>query len=76
MTHDLNDNWLLVIRIAFSDRVAYLSWFMIPFIVLYPVLNYPLRFKHPQTIVLYIMYTLIGVNIFLSSRSIIPQNVF
>lgn len=71
-----NAIWLLVIRIAFTDRVAYLSWFMIPFIVLYPVLNYPQKFKHPQSIVLYIMYTLIGINVFLSSRSIIPQNVF
>lgn len=37
-----NGIWLLVIRMAFTDRVAYLSWFLIPFLVLYPVLKYKL----------------------------------
>lgn len=31
--------WILVIRANFSDRFAYLSWFMIPFILLYPLLK-------------------------------------
>ena len=33
----VNAIWLLVIRIAFTDRFAYLSWFLIPFIFLYPL---------------------------------------
>lgn len=37
-----NAIWLLVIRMAFTDRMAYLSWFLIPFILLYPLLKYPL----------------------------------
>ncbi len=37
-----NAIWLLVIRMAFTDRVAYLSWFLIPFLILYPVLKYKL----------------------------------
>jgi hypothetical protein len=37
-----NAVWLLVIRMAFTDRVAYLSWFLIPFLVLYPLLKYKL----------------------------------
>lgn len=37
-----NAIWLLVIRMAFTDRVAYLSWFLIPFLILYPLLKYDL----------------------------------
>ena len=33
----VNAVWLLVIRIAFTDRFAYLSWFLIPFIFFYPL---------------------------------------
>ena len=33
----VNAIWLLVIRIPFTDRFAYLSWFLIPFIFLYPL---------------------------------------
>lgn len=36
-----NGFWLLVIRMPFSDRVAYLSWFLFPMIILYPLLKYP-----------------------------------
>ena len=32
----LNAFWLLVIRVPFTDRFAYLSWFLIPFIFIYP----------------------------------------
>lgn len=35
----VNSIWLLVIRIPFTDRVAYLSWFLIPFLLLYPLLK-------------------------------------
>lgn len=31
--------WILVIRANFSDRFAYLSWFLYPVILLYPVLK-------------------------------------
>lgn len=37
-----NATWLLVIRMAFTDRVAYLSWFLIPFLLLFPLLRYKL----------------------------------
>lgn len=36
-----NGFWLLVIRMPYSDRVAYLSWFLFPIIILYPLLKYP-----------------------------------
>ncbi len=37
-----NAIWLFVIRMAFTDRVAYLSWFLIPFLIIYPLLKYRL----------------------------------
>lgn len=44
----VNALWLLLIRVPFTDRFAYLSWFMIPFLILYPVLNSFTNFKRPQ----------------------------
>lgn len=32
--------WILVIRANFSDRFAYLSWFMYPIVIAYPALKY------------------------------------
>ena len=37
--------WILVIRANFSDRFAYLSWFMIPFILVYPLLVHQMNLK-------------------------------
>lgn len=34
-----NTFWILVIRAAFSDRFAYLSWFMFPILLMYPLLS-------------------------------------
>lgn len=34
-----NAFWILVIRANFSNRFAYLSWFMMPFIFIYPLLK-------------------------------------
>lgn len=35
----VNAFWLLVIRIPYTDRFAYLSWFLSPFILIYPLFN-------------------------------------
>ncbi|MDR2917484.1 MAG: EpsG family protein [Tannerella sp.] len=35
----VNAVWLLMIRVPYTDRFAYLSWFLIPFILLYPVIK-------------------------------------
>lgn len=37
-----NTIWLLVIRAAFSNRFAYLSWFLYPIVFAYPLLNFKL----------------------------------
>lgn len=34
-----NSFWVLMIRAAFSNRFAYLSWFLIPVIFVYPLCN-------------------------------------
>ena len=41
-----NAFWLLVIRMNFTDRVAYLSWFLYPILLLYPIFKKPQLFKN------------------------------
>lgn len=36
-----NAFWILVMRSAFSNRFAYLSWFMYPIVIAYPLINMP-----------------------------------
>ena len=36
-----NAFWVIVIRAAYSNRFAYLSWFMYPIIIAYPLINLP-----------------------------------
>lgn len=36
-----NAFWVLVIRAPFSNRFAYLSWFLYPIIIAYPLINMP-----------------------------------
>lgn len=43
-----NSFWVLVIRANFTDRFAYLSWFMIPFILTYPLLRHDAPVKRPN----------------------------
>ena len=38
-----NAFWVLVIRSAFSNRFAYLSWFLYPLVIAYPLVNMPVR---------------------------------
>ena len=38
-----NAFWVLVIRSAFSNRFAYLSWFLYPIVIAYPLVNMPIR---------------------------------
>lgn len=36
-----NAFWILVIRSSFSNRFAYLSWFLYPVVIAYPLINLP-----------------------------------
>lgn len=40
--------WILVIRSNFSDRFAYLSWFLIPILLAYPLLKQPVVVRNPN----------------------------
>ena len=66
-----NAIWLLVIRMAYTDRIAYFSWFLIPFLSLYPAIVYQKSFKHPQRLVLMFMSIFMFVRLLLSLRSVI-----
>lgn len=37
-----NAFWLLLIRVPYTNRFAYLSWFMYPVVIAYPMLNLPI----------------------------------
>ena len=37
-----NAFWIMVIRAAFSNRFAYLSWFLFPVVIAYPLVNLPI----------------------------------
>lgn len=60
-----NAIWLLVIRMAYTDRIAYLSWFLIPFITLYPVITHEDEFRNPNIMVVGIMSLFMVMNIVL-----------
>jgi hypothetical protein len=44
-----NSFWVLAIRGMFSNRIAYLSWFIYPIVLAYPLLNFPVfNNKHSE----------------------------
>ena len=46
-----NAFWILVIRDLFSNRYAYLSWFIYPIVLAYPLFNWPVFEKnHSQKV--------------------------
>lgn len=53
--------WILVIRANFSDRFAYLSWCMIPFVLVYPLLRQPAPVMTPGK---WVAIILIGETVF------------
>lgn len=63
-----NSIWVLMISTNFNDRIAYLSWFMIPLLTLYPLLNQDLsvKMKNIQTNVYLYMGIFIGINFFMT----------
>ncbi len=40
--------WIFVIRANYSDRFAYLSWFLIPFILVYPLLTQKMNLNYGE----------------------------
>lgn len=56
-----NAFWVLVIRANFSDRFAYLSWFLYAFVMLFPLLESPAHFTKRN---LYTGWIVIGLMVF------------
>ncbi|MBO5631719.1 MAG: EpsG family protein [Aeriscardovia sp.] len=65
-----NALWLLVIRMAFTNRIAYLSWMIIPYMVLYPIIMNQVKIKNPQSVIFKLMALFMGVNVILSLRDL------
>ena len=52
-----NAIWILVINASFSNRFAYLSWFLMPLVAIYPALkNYQVYFKDGFLILITVFY--------------------
>lgn len=60
-----NSVWLLLIRAAYTNRIAYLSWFIMSIIMIYPLLKKELVSYQPRKIVILIMANLV-ITFFLS----------
>jgi hypothetical protein len=53
-----NAFWIMVIRASFSNRFAYLSWFLYPLIISYPLLKFNLSKKQDLiTSIILLMYS-------------------
>ena len=57
-----NSLWLIVIRIPYTDRFAYLSWFLMPILLLYPLLRKKDVFNRQPMIVTVIIFFLSALN--------------
>lgn len=55
-----NAFWILVIKANFSNRFAYLSWFMMALVIVYPLLKQYLFGKNHQKVIIYIMLAYFG----------------
>jgi hypothetical protein len=62
-----NAFWILVIRANFSNRFAYLSWFMMGLVIIYPFIKYPLNKQHikiGKVILSYFAFTYFMVKVY------------
>lgn len=55
-----NAFWVLVIRALFSNRFAYLSWFLYPIVLAYPLLNLPVFEKNHSAKTAWILFAHLG----------------
>lgn len=59
-----NACWLVFNKIPFTDRIAYLSWFLIPIIVLYPLLSNN-NIKHKKSILMAGSLIIVGIAMYI-----------
>ena len=59
----VNSVWLLCIYASYTNRIAYLSWFMYPFVLIYPLFNERIGIKRTKylriAVTLHLLFTLI-----------------
>ena len=64
-----NACWLIFSKMPSNDRIAYLSWVFIPFILLYPILNNSQSasgfIRNKKILMLGLISIIVGVNLFL-----------
>jgi hypothetical protein len=60
-----NAFWILVIRASYTNRFAYLSWFLMAIVIFYPFLKKQF-FKKQQKVLAYIILTYFGFTYFMS----------
>ena len=61
-----NAFWILVIRVAFSNRFAYLSWFLYPIVIAYALINLPIWLDQDKKIG-FILTCYCGFTIFMNT---------
>lgn len=58
-----NAFWIMIIRVSYTNRFAYLSWFMYPVLIAYPLINLPIWKNQDRKIglalALYCTFTLV-----------------
>jgi hypothetical protein len=53
-----NAFWIMVIRSAFSNRFAYLSWFIYPLVIVYPLLRMNIwKDQDRKTAIIFFLYS-------------------
>nr|WP_209390150.1 EpsG family protein [Chryseobacterium sp. RR2-3-20] len=60
-----NAFWILVIKANFSNRFAYLSWFLMAIVIIYPLLKKQL-FKDPYKAIIYVTLAYFGFTFFMN----------
>lgn len=60
-----NAFWVLVIEVQFSNRFAYLSWFLYPIVIAYPLINMPI-WEEQDKITGQILLAYIGFTMFMN----------
>lgn len=56
-----NSFWVLAIRAIFSNRIAYLSWFLYPIVLAYPLLSFPVFKKQHSKKTAWILLAHLGL---------------
>lgn len=59
--------WLLFIYAAYTNRIAYLSWFLMPIVLIYPLLKYKV-YKKQTKVIAYLIFGNLAFTIILFMR--------